>query len=88
MNMKSKLAIALLIAALLSVGAWRGYAQTGKEKIATYEYLVIDDPTETLIRDAGVHKLNEFGAQGWELVGVSSKAPDSYTRIYFKRTIK
>ena len=86
--MKSKLAIALLIGAVLSIGAWSGYGQTVKEKNVTYEYLVIDDPTEKLIRDAGVHKLNEFGAQGWELVGVSSKAPDSYTRIYFKRTIK
>ncbi|HEX3247777.1 MAG TPA: hypothetical protein VHS05_00010 [Pyrinomonadaceae bacterium] len=86
--MKSKLAIALLIAGLLSIGAWRGYGQTGKEKNVTYEYAVIDDPTEKLIRDAGVHKLNEFGAQGWEIVGVSSKAPDSYTRLYLKRTIK
>ena len=86
--MKSKLAIALLIAGLLSIGAWSGYGQTGKEKNVTYEYAVIDDPTEPSSHDVGVKKLNDFGAQGWEIVGVSIRAPDSYTQLYLKRTIK
>lgn len=86
--MKSKLTIALLIAGLLSIGAWRGYAQTGKEKNVTYEYEVIDDPTDRLIHDVGVKKLNELGAQGWEIVGVSNRAPESNTRLYLKRAVK
>jgi hypothetical protein len=86
---KSKLAIALLIAGLLSIGAWSGYGQTGKEKNVTYQYLVIDDPTETSSsHDVGVQKLNDFGAQGWEIVGVSIRNPNSYTHLYLKRTIK
>ena len=86
--MKSKLAIALLIAGLLSIGAWSGYGQTGKPKNLTYEYSVIEDPTETSgYRDVGVKKLNELGAQGWEIVGVI-RAPDSYTKLYLKRTVK
>lgn len=87
--MKSKLAIALLIAALLSIGAWSSYGQTGKERAVTYEYSVIDDPSETGgNRDAGIKKLNELGAQGWEIVGVTIRSPDSYTRLYLRRTIK
>ena len=87
--MKGKLTIALLVAALLSIAAWSGYGQTGKQKTVTYEYAVIDDPTEVAgNRDVGVKKLNELGAQGWEIVGVTIRSPDSYTRLYLKRTIK
>lgn len=85
--MKSKLAIALLIAGVLSIGAWSGYGQTGKQKNVTYEYDVIDDPTGTLGYDKGVKKLNEYGANGWEIVGVFW-APNSYPKLYLKRTIK
>ena len=49
---------------------------------------MIDDPTETLgNHDDGVNKLNEFGAHGWEIVGVS-KVGNSYSRLYLKRSIK
>ncbi len=86
--MKSKLAIALLIAGLLSIGAWSGYGQTSKLTSVKYEYAVIDDPTETLTHDEGVNALNKYGAAGWEVVGVVSKAENRYTRIFLKRTIK
>jgi len=46
MKMKSKLTIALLIAGLLSIGAWSGYGQTSKPTSVKYEYAVIEDPTE------------------------------------------
>ena len=85
--MKSKLAIALLIAALLSIGAWSGYGQTGKQKNVMYQYDVIDDPTVTLGYDKGVKKLKEFGAQGWEIVGVMYRE-NSYPRLYIKRALK
>jgi hypothetical protein len=85
--MKSKLAIALLIAGLLSIGAWSGYGQTSKQRNVTYQYDVIDDPTGPLGYDKGVQKLNEYGAQGWEIVGVY-QIPNSYPRIYLKRAIK
>jgi hypothetical protein len=85
--MKSKLAIALLIAALLSIGAWSGYAQTGKQKTVMYQYDVIDDPTVTLGYDKGVKKLNEYGAQGWEIVGVVH-VENAYPRLYIKRANK
>ena len=84
--MRSKLAIALLIAGLLSIGAWSGYGQTGKEKTVTYEYAVIDDPV-ALAHDEEVAMLNKLGAQGWEIVGVNQPA-NAQPRIYLKRTIK
>ena len=86
--MKSKLAITLLIAGLLSIGAWSAYAQTSKPTSVKYEYAVTDDPTETLTHDEGVNTLNKFGAEGWEVVGVTSKSENHYTRLYLKRTIK
>ena len=85
--MKSKLALALLIAALLSIGAWTGYGQTGKQKNVVYQYDVIDDPTVTLGYDKGVKKLNEYGALGWEIVGVVH-VENAYPRLYIKRAIK
>jgi hypothetical protein len=88
MKMKSKLGIALLIAGLLSIGAWSGYGQTSKPTSVKYEYAVIEDPTEMLSHDEGVNTLNKFGAEGWEVVGVTSKAENRLTRIFLKRTIK
>jgi len=77
----------LLIAALLSIGAWSGYGQTGKEKNVRYEYAVIEDPTRALSYDEGMKKLNEFGAQGWEIVGIR-QAENAIPWLYLKRTIK
>jgi hypothetical protein len=86
MKMKSKLAIALLIAGLLSIGAWSGYGQTGKERNVTYEYAVVE-ASVALGPDEEMKMLNKFGAQGWEIVGISQPA-NAQPRIYLKRTIK
>jgi hypothetical protein len=85
--MKSKLTIALLIAGVLSIGAWSIHGQTGEEKNVTYEYAVIDDPIAGS-REDEVKMLNKFGAQGWEIVGVDQIASNAPTRLYLKRTIK
>ena len=85
--MKSKLAIALLIAGLLSIGAWSSHGQTGKERNVTYEYAVIEDYTYTMDHDEGVKKLNELGARGWEIVAIR-QAPGAPPWLYLKRTIK
>ena len=86
--MKSKLAVAFLIVGLLFTGAWRGQGQTEKAESVTYEYLVLYDPTETSALDDGIKKLNELGAQGWELVGVSKSGGWGSARLYFKRAKK
>ena len=85
--MKSKIAIILLITGLLSIGAWNGYGQTSKSTTVKYEYAVIEDPTIRLSHDEGLKKLNELGAHGWEIVGVTV-VPNSYPRLYLKRAIK
>ena len=85
--MKSKLTIAVLIAALLSIGAWSVHSQTAKLKGVTYQYTVIYDPVDTIGTDEGLKKLDELGAHGWEIVGVS-KAENSAPRLYLKRTIR
>ena len=85
--MRSKLTITLFIIALLSVVAWNGQSQTSKARNVIYQYDVIADPTETMGQDEGVKKLNEFGAQGWEIVGVS-RTENAHPRLYLRRTIK
>ena len=83
--MKSKLAIAFLIVGLLFVGAWRGQGQTGKVENVSYEYLVLPDPTEGSESNQGLKKLNELGAQGWELAGATKSGSYGSARLYFKR---
>lgn len=85
--MRSKLSIALLLAALLSVVAWNGQSQTSKPRNVMYQYDVIYDPTETSGQDEGLKKLNQLGAEGWEIVGVS-RAENAHPRLYLKRTIR
>jgi hypothetical protein len=83
--MRSKLVIAFLIVGLLSVGAWNGQGQTEKVESVSYEYLVLPDPTENSGLDEGIKKLNELGAQGWELAGVTKTGGYGSARLYFKR---
>ena len=86
--MKSKLAIVFLIVGLLVVGAWRGQGQTEKAESVSYEYLVLADPTESSESNHGLKKLNDLGAQGWELVDVSKSGGWGSARLYFKRVKK
>lgn len=86
--MRSKLAIAFLIVGVLSIGAWNSQGQTEKVKNVSYEYLVLPDPTESSALDEGLKKLNELGAQGWELAGVSKSGSYGSARLYFKRAKK
>ena len=78
--MKNKLILGLAMFALLTTAAWTGYGQKDKSASrVTYEYDVLEDPVETLAMDAGIAKLNEFGKQGWEIVGIAEH------RVYLKR---
>ena len=86
--MRSKIAIALLITAVLSIGAWSGQGQTERLKSVSYEYLVLADPTESAGLDEGTKKLNELGSQGWELAGVTKSGGYGSARLYFKRAKK
>lgn len=83
--MRSKLVIAFLIVGLLFAGAWKGQGQNEKVESVSYEYLVLPDPTESSESNQGLKKLNELGAQGWELAGVSKTGGFGSARLYFKR---
>lgn len=83
--MRSKLVIAFLIGGLLFAGAWRGQGQSEKVGSVAYEYLVLPDPTESSDSNQGLKKLNDLGAQGWELAGVSKSGGYGSARLYFKR---
>jgi len=82
--MKSKLTIALVIAGVLSIGAWSGQGQTDKGRGVAYEYQVIADPTASSGQDEGLKKLNQLGSQGWEITGVVQHGENPPT-LYLKR---
>jgi hypothetical protein len=82
--MRSKIAIALVIAAVLSMGARNGEDQTDKATSVAYEYQVIGDPIGWQGHDEGLKKLNQLGAQGWEITGVVQHGENPPT-LYLKR---
>ena len=82
--MKSKLVGGLVLIALLYLGPWRSEGQINKNPSVSYEYQVLEDPTEATSLDHGVQKLNDLGAQGWELAGVN-RVQNKATKLYFKR---
>lgn len=86
-KMRSKVLTVALVVALLSIVAWSSQGQTDKPGSVSYEYQVLADPTETASMDEGLKKLNELGAQGWELAGVA-KVGNKASRLYFRRIRK
>jgi hypothetical protein len=83
--MRSKLIIVGLIALLLSIGAWSSQGQPFKARNVTYEYQVISDPTWVQGPDAGLTKLNQLGAQGWEITGAVQHGGENPPTLYLKR---
>ncbi|HEX7333206.1 MAG TPA: hypothetical protein VF290_17005 [Pyrinomonadaceae bacterium] len=82
--MKSKLIVAVLTVGLLSIGAWSSHGQSDKTRSVSYEYQVIADPTAWAGPEEGLKKLNQFGAQGWEITGVVQHG-DNPPMLYLKR---
>jgi hypothetical protein len=84
--MRRKIAIVLLIAGLLSIGARSSQGQTDKARNVWFEYQVISDPTAWQVQgmDQGQKKLNELGADGWEITGVIEQG-EYAPKLYLKR---
>ncbi|HKR13799.1 MAG TPA: hypothetical protein VJT15_17165 [Pyrinomonadaceae bacterium] len=82
--MNSKIAIAVLMVASLSLLAWTVQGQTEKRKSVSYEYQVMPDPTVWQGQDQGLKTLNGLGAQGWEITGVVQHG-DNPPTLYLKR---
>lgn len=65
---------------MISVCAWK--AQTAPVVVnEKYEYQVLADPTTSFGLDAGIARLNQLGAAGWQLTAVSDG------KVYLKRVI-
>ena len=62
----------MLVVALLSICVWTGAGQSQRVGRVSYEYQVVDGPSNAVNFDEGMKKLNQLGAQGWELAGVSA----------------
>lgn len=82
--MRSKLIVVGLMVGLLSIGAWSSQGQPDKTRNVSYEYQVIADPTAWAGRDEGLKKLNQYGAQGWEITGVVQQG-ENPPLLYLKR---
>lgn len=78
--MKTKINWLLAAAALLCVVGWSGSAQKPGPSKATWEYATMRNPDDA--------RINEFGAQGWELVSVTFGCASEFncsSLAYFKR---
>ena len=82
--MRSKLTVAVLIGLLLSLALLSRHSKAADDAAASYEYQVMPDPTDSR---EGLKLLNDFGAQGWEIVGVSTRE-NQPIKLYLKRTRK
>jgi hypothetical protein len=51
-----------------------------------WEYLVVADRGRLAHVDQ--NRLNEYGAQGWEMLTVFRESPEAHTTYYFKRPRK
>lgn len=73
--MKNKFYFSLVLAALVCLVGWTANAQLQRTSPVrqTWEYLEV----ELDARVEATPRLNQFGAQGWELVGVTSSCPSS-----------
>lgn len=82
--MKSKLTLAVAVAAMLLSGFWYGQSKASSNSAGSYEYQVLLDAP----MNVNVKALNEYGAQGWELVGVAPDEKNGTIILYLKRTRK
>lgn len=83
--MRTKLSLAIVVvAALLSLAVWSNHGKAASEKVTTYEYQVISSSATA----PDSQQLNNLGAQGWELVGVTATENSGQIILYLKRTRK
>ena len=82
--MSNRLTIALLAVVLLSFGLLNQQGKAASESVKTYEYLTVLDSGVA----GNVKALNDYGAQGWELVAAAPNASNGVIVLYFKRTRK
>jgi hypothetical protein len=71
-------------AAVIVLGGWSGYAQQQSSAKTRWDYLVLQGVEITVSEQ----RLNELGAQGWELVSVTFTCQGDracYTAGYLKR---
>jgi predicted negative regulator of RcsB-dependent stress response len=84
--MKKGLLLSLVIITLLCVAGWTSYGQKSTQPQVAYEYQVLSDPTETGSMEEGRNKLNELGAQGWQLVSINyERGVTAPAKLYFMR---
>lgn len=82
--MKSKILVILIVLVSIGTAAWSSMGQSQRGGRVSFEYMVIADPTDNQ-PEQGLKKLNELGAQGWELAGVRAESTNYAGKLYLKR---
>lgn len=91
--MNKRIYLSLAMIAMLCLVGWNGFAQKSNAAAArqTWEYKVVTAYGTTDVSPANTNKLNEMGAEGWELVSILSEesarsgATLRRAEFYFKR---
>lgn len=86
--MKNRFYLAFFVIVFISLIGWTAHAQLQKSSRQSWEYVEV----QLSGRVEATATLNQFGAQGWELVGVTSGCPSDPGNFqpcgywaYFKR---
>jgi hypothetical protein len=69
MKMRDKLILIVIAFLLVGMISWGAYSQKSNVTRPQWEYMLVD----YINGEEASRKLNELGAQGWELVAVSDK---------------
>jgi hypothetical protein len=84
--MKSKILVILIVLVSIGTAAWSSMGQSQRRARVSYEYQVIFDfsNTDQKGQEEGLKNLNRLGAQGWEVVAVTTET-NYPSRIWLKR---
>lgn len=84
--MNNKIVLSIIALAAMATFAWSSMAQSQRGARVSYEYQVIFDfsNTDQKGREEGLKNLNLLGAQGWEVVAVTTET-NYPSKIWLKR---
>ena len=87
--MRNKILVSLIVAASIGTAAWSSMGQSQRAAGVSYEYQLIFDfsNTDQKGQEDGLKNLNRLGAQGWEVVTVTTET-NYPSRIWLKRVKK
>ena len=84
-GMRTKVLVSVIVLASIGTVAWSSMGQSQRSSRVSYEYQVMDDFMNHIGEQEGLKNLNRLGAQGWEVVTVTSGSENYPPKIWLRR---